>query len=266
MNPASSCGSVGNPQGLGGGMTARTAQRYGSSSTGLVSLETSQTPSDKVIITKSTRLPKMRRVLLAAAKIIQNEMQDGGFRYRVAFITTTYRPDEEWEGKQISRLMDCYRKWCGRRKIQIKGVWVLETTKAGKPHYHIALFLPRGLTPPMPDKQGWWSHGMTNATWARRPVGYLAKYASKGFKHDIPKNARIYGVYGVSRVNLSYWRAPGWLRSFSTIGDEIKRNGEWWENHSTGIAYHSPWVLDGFGPNGVVLLWIGWALNDIRFL
>jgi len=261
-----SCGSVGNSCGGEERPPAQDAQRPAPMVSGLVSLVTSQTHIKVTIDSHRNRLSKMRRVLLAAARHIQESMQEGGFRYRVAFITTTYRPDAEWSPDQISRLMDCYRKWCKRRNVIIRGVWVLETTQAGTPHYHIALFLPRGITPPKPDKQNWWKHGWTNCTWARKPVGYLAKYASKGFYFPLPKGARVYGVYGVPRIALSYWRAPNWLRECSYIGDNIKRNGEWWENRSTGFAYRSPWVLDGFGPDGVILLWIGWTSEDIRFI
>lgn len=267
MFPASSCGFVCNsPRESVETTPTQAAQRPESGSSGLVSLETNKTKRLRVTIKGSNRLPKMRRVLLAAAKHLQEEMQQGGFRYRVAFITTTYRPETEWEPNHISILMDRYRKWCGRRNIIIKGVWVMETTKAGKPHYHIALFLPRGLTPPKPDSQGWWKHGLTNCTWAKRPVGYLAKYASKGFTHPLPRGARVYGTYGVSRQTLSYWRAPYWLRQCSYPGDVIKRNGEWWENHSTGFAYRSPWVLEGFGLEGTVLAWVGWTDEDIKII
>ncbi len=234
-------------------------------SSGLVSLETSKTQKPLRVTTRGNRLSKMRRIVIAASKIIQEQLQSSGFRYRAAMITLTYRPDAEWEARQISKLIDCYRKWGKRRSVEIKGVWVLEMTKAGRPHYHLILFLPRGVTPPLPDKQGWWKEGMTNAKWAYRPVGYIAKYASKGTDLPMPKGARVYGVYGVSRQQLSYWRAPNWLRDCSTPGDEIKRDGEWWCNKSTGFSYRSPWVLDGFGPEGVVLLWVGWDTEDIIF-
>jgi len=243
-------------------------QNTGRDTARLVYLGTNQTPENRQIVIQGNqkRVSKMRRVLLAAAYHIQEYMQEGGFRCRVAFITTTYRPDAEWMPNQITGLMDCYRKWCKRRGAVIRGVWVLETTKAGKPHYHIALFLPSGLTPPKPDKQNWWHYGMTNCKWAYRPIGYLAKYASKGFQHPLPKNARLYGVYGVPRIALAYWRAPAWLRKMASPSDDIRHVGEWWENRTAGIAYRSPWIIDGFGPDGILLIWIGWNYEDIYFL
>ena len=268
MYPASSCGDVGNSEVFTKGITAALAAQRPAPPSGLVSLATSQTQDRiRVVIQgKRNRLSKMRRVLLAAAGHIQQSMQEGGFRYRVAFITTTYRPDAEWYADQISRLMDCYRKWCSRRNVTIRGVWVLETTKSGRPHYHIALFLPRGITPPKPDKQGWWRHGMTNCTWAQKPVAYLAKYASKGFSRPLPENARLYGIYGVPRIALAYWRAPAWLRENSSPGDDIKRNKEWWVNKTINMAFRSPWILDGFGPDGVIYRWVGWKYDDIKYI
>ena len=64
--------------------------------------------------------------------------------------------------------------------IFIHYVWVLELTKRGRPHYHVLFWLPRGISMPKADKQGWWRHGMTNTVPARSPVGYLCKYTSKG--------------------------------------------------------------------------------------
>ncbi len=271
MYPKSSCGLVGNSSKqhdvrAQAGEASDTARAAPPPASGLVSLETSKTQEPIRVTCKGNRLSKMRRIVIAAARIIEEELQTSGFRYRAAMITLTYREDEEWEPKQISSLIDNYRKWCGRRGTQIKGVWVLEMTKKGKPHYHLVLFLPKGLTPPLPDKQGWWKQGMTNAKWAYRPVGYIAKYASKGTDKPLPYGARVYGVYGVSRIKLSYWRAPKWLRERSDIGDDIKRDGEWWVNRTSGFSYRSPWVLDGFGPDGVVLLWVGWNAEDILCL
>jgi hypothetical protein len=39
-----------------------------------------------------------------------------------------------------------------------------------------------------------------------------------------------------------------------------------WVNYSAGFAYHLPWVLDGFGPKGVILLWLGWTDEDTRMI
>lgn len=214
------------------------------------------------------RLKRMRLIVLGAAKMIEWFMQKHGHRYRVGFVTLTYRNDFAWEPNHIQTLIRHYRQWAKRRGITFRCVWVAELTKRGRVHYHIAFWLPRGITPPLPDKQGWWKHGSTNAQWARRPVAYLVKYASKGLytpNYDFPKHCRICGISG-SPVELGWFRAPKWLRQFSIPGDKVVRKGEWWQNRSTGFEFRSPWLLDGCGPNGISLRWVGHTQADVRII
>ena len=131
----------------------------------------------------SRRLSRMRRGVVSAARFIQDQMQDGGRRYRAAFVTLTYRVDQDWDAGDIRKVVKHYRHWGQRRRACLGIIWVAEThggggLNHGKIHYHLVIFLPRGLTPPMPDKQGWWRKGMSNCKWARSPVGYLAKCES----------------------------------------------------------------------------------------
>ena len=63
-------------------------------------------------------------------------------------------------------------------KLFLHYVWVLELTKRGRPHYHVLFWLPKGVSMPKADKQGWWKHGMTRSG-GHSPVGYLCKYTSK---------------------------------------------------------------------------------------
>jgi hypothetical protein len=67
--------------------------------------------------------------------------------------------------------------------------------------------------------------------------------------------------------HLGWYRAPGWLRrKFGRPGDKIVRRGAWWCNHSNGIAYRSPWILDSFSAAGAVARWVGWTEFDVWFL
>lgn len=211
----------------------------------------------------------MARKIRVTAKTVQEHYQSSGFRYRCALHTLTYRDGVEWEPRQITQYTKNLTAWAARRGIALVVVWVLELTRAGRPHYHAMIFLPRGHTPPKPDKQGWWKHGMSNVQWVRSPVAYLAKYASKGTDlHALPPGARIMGdrgVKGVVRVLRSYWLAPKWLRDMSEEGEHLVKSKGWWCNRTTGISYRSPWVLDGFEAGLVRLRWVGWAEDDIRF-
>lgn len=230
-------------------------------------------PTDEQVIridarsqNQAKRVNRMRKLVIAASRAIQTDLQRGGFRFRCAMITLTYRPEEQWQPKQIARLMACYRSWLKRRGVPLQGVWVLELTKRGKPHYHLLLWLPKGLTPPKPDKQGWWPHGMTNCTWARSPVGYAAKYASKDETKSgpMPKGARMFGVYGVP-LHLGHWRAPGWMQKLSKPGDKVNcRKGGWWVNHSSGWGFRSPWQMDYIEGPDIVISWRGWPGGSVR--
>jgi len=208
----------------------------------------------------------MARSVKGTAKAIEKTMQAQKIRYRSAMITLTYRDDVEWGVKDISKLTNHYRMWAERRNIVVSGVWVLEQTKRGRPHYHMILFIPRGYTPPMPDKQGWWTKGMTEAKWARRPVGYIAKYASKlDSVHELPSGARLHGYIGLSpsvRLRRAWYVAPKWLTDLVPQGHGIRRVEGWWRDLTTGIEYRSPWVIDSWGGGTITIKWWGWEEGE----
>lgn len=256
----------------GDGRGTHTPEAGGSTpSPGLVSTETSDTHGNtREFDPAAARLSRMSRKVRVTARTAQEHYQQSGFRYRVAFHTLTYRDGVEWEPRHITQYTKAFDSWARRRRIAYVLIWVLELTRAGRPHYHAVIFLPRGITPPKPDKQGWWRHGMSNVKWVRRPVAYISKYLSKGTdEHDLPFGARITGdrgVKGVVRVKRSYWIAPKWLREMTEEGDHLLRRGEWWVNQTMGICYRSPWTLDGFEVGLVRIKWIGWTEDDWCYL
>ena len=167
-----------------------------------------------------------------------------------------------------------YRQWGKRRGVALPIVWVAEThggggANHGQVHYHLVVFVPRGLTPPMPDKQGWWRKGMSNCKWARSPVGYLAKYTSKGTDGlSMPTGARLWGISGLSpsvRVRLAFALAPKWLQSFCEQVDVVRQiaNG-WWRNCTSGWEYRSPWEFE-WGVHGPTVRWRGWTEFDVAY-
>jgi len=160
-------------------LTRVTRSGGGVGSAGLVSSQTSGTPTPRILIDPVlTRLKKMKASIVTAARL-HVESQPKGFRkQRAAFITMTYRLDVPWKPNHSSMLIRHIRQWFARKGHKMRFVWVMELHKDGRPHYHALVWLPKGLTLPMPDKQGWWPHGGTNIQYARNPVGYIAKYAS----------------------------------------------------------------------------------------
>ena len=203
----------------------------------------------------------MRHTVLTSARLIAEALQRGGFRYRAAMLTTTYRPDVEWSPRHVSELLQHIRKYLHRRfTVQLVYVWVQESTQAGRPHYHIVLFLPKGITLPKPDKQGWWPHGMTRIEWARKAVGYIAKYASKG-SDDMPKGARCCGVGGMTptqRQERRWWRLPERIRATTVPADDIQRAvGGGFVSRVTGERWESEWEFCSYGTSPIGGKYVG---------
>jgi hypothetical protein len=211
------------------------------------------------------RARRTARVVKGAAKQIQELMQRKRERYRVAFVTVTYAPGEDYSPKDISSMMNNYRNWLSRRGIKARGLWVLELQRRGAPHYHLLLWLPRGITPPKPDKQGWWRKGSSNCQWGRKPVAYLASYLKKGSKngHAVPSGARLYGIFGCP-FNLSWYRASSWLRDLTQPGQTLYRiRGGWYAVKELAHAWRCPWRIQDITDSELWIQWIGWGPADV---
>jgi hypothetical protein len=234
-------------------------------SAGLVYSQTSGTPSGQAppnrairVDREAMRLKRLRCSVLTAARLHVQQMPN----WKVAMVTLTYKPDVAWAAGQVSALVRHIRQYLLRRGMKMRHVWVQEFTKKGRPHYHMLLWLPLGLTLPKPDKRGWWPWGMTKIEWARNAIGYIAKYASKGDSlHQPAKGARMYGSGGLTGEALleqRWWRLPGWLRHRDDIkpSDRVRRaqsgSGGGFLNPNTGEIYASPWVV--FFEGGAVFI------------
>ncbi|NEV64678.1 rolling circle replication-associated protein [Thiorhodococcus minor] len=232
--------------------------RAGEAGPGLVSSKTSDThrensgspaaSADRKTCTlerNPARLKRMQRTVRESSRLLQEEIQHGGFRYWAVFLTLTYAPDQDWEPGHVSAFMKTLREHLRRRKIRARYVWVMELMKNGKPHYHVVVWLPRGHKLPKPDDAGWWPWGSTNIQAARSPVGYLSKYASKGapelddpYKPQIPPGARLSGNGGLSKAarQVRSWRlCPAWVRELFTVEDRpVRAPGGGWLSRATG--------------------------------
>lgn len=228
----------------------------GTAAAGLVSSQTSGTSADGPIRIdrEASRLKRLRCSVLTAARLHVQEKP----RWKVAMLTLTYKnlaPGREgrdrWAPGQISDLVRHVRQWLKRRGVEMRHVWVQEFTKKGRPHYHVLLWLPLGLTIPKPDKRGWWPHGTTQIEWARDAVGYIAKYASKADSlHPPAKGARMHGnggLTGGALIEQRWWKLPGWLRECVEPSDGVRRaapgSGGGFVNPGSGEVYRSPWVV-----------------------
>ena len=216
---------------------------------GLVSSQTSGTSVGRLIRVdrEGTRLKRLKCSVLTAARLHVQERS----RWKVAMLTLTYRPEVNWSPGQVSDVVRHIRQYLKRRGVEMRFVWVQEFTKKGRPHYHMLLWLPLGITLPKPDKRGWWPCGMTKIEWARNAIGYIAKYASKGDSLALPaKGARMHGnggLTGEALLEQRWWKLPTWLRSDVQPSDRVRRaatgSGGGFLHPASGEVYRSPWEV-----------------------
>ena len=196
------------------------------------------------------RLAKMRRRTITRSRIQTEEVEALGVPHLVHLITCTYAPGHEWRASHIADCVMGYRKQAARDDVPFRYEWVAELqlkrmrrrqeSAAQCMHYHAIVWQPEGYEFPHPDTRGWWPHGMTNVEVARNPVGYLAKYASKGTEGEkLPRGARISGGGGLSpegRMMASWWLKPRYVReAFPDFRDLVQRaRGGGWINRCSG--------------------------------
>jgi hypothetical protein len=189
----------------------------------------------------------MRRVVIASADASRDAAAKGGFRTQAVLVTLTYAEGSMWSSRDVSGYVRRVREWLRRRGVEARYQWVIELTARGRPHYHLLWWLPRGMKLPKPDASGQWTRGLSRIEWARRPVGYLVKYATKGTDGDLPSGARLFGTGAPEAdVRLATHRAglPMWL-SESTEPDSrwSRRARVGWVERESGEVRCSPFVM-----------------------
>lgn len=178
----------------------------------------------------------MKRSVWASGHL--HGMAENGFRPDVPwFVTPTYRPGCEWEADHVSDAIQRFRHWCESHGYRCRYTWVGELQARGAVHYHLLIWLPRGVAMPKWDmphtlargkvKAAFWPHGMTNTQIARSGVGYLMKYLSKlGELTRFPKGMRLYGVGGLCKLGRSvrsWFNLPEWVKRSYGVGDVLRR-------------------------------------------
>ena len=238
-----------------GAFSSDTLKKSGSGASeasGLVSILTSDTDYQlQLPCPEYLRLKRLQKSVRESAEVIQESLQNARVKYKAHMVTLTYRDDVDWSPRQVSNYLKCVREWARRKAIFLHYVWVLELTKRGRPHYHVLFWLPRGISMPKADKQGWWRHGMTNTVPARSPVGYLCKYTSKGIDFDswgkLPRGGRLYGHGGFTpsmRITRVWRLAPSWVRELIDEVDGVRKVGCYWVNRVSGMGIRSPFAFD----------------------
>jgi hypothetical protein len=206
----------------------------------------------------------MRRRTITRSRIQTEEVAQlaghVGRNFYVDLVTLTYAPGHSWQPWHVTECVAAYRKQAMRDGVPFRYEWVAELqlkrmrrrgeSAAECLHYHAIIWQPEGYAFPHPDTRGWWRHGMSNTEAARNPVGYLAKYASKGTEGEpLPRGARISGGGGLSDVGrklASWWLRPKYVRdAFPDFLLKVRRvPGGGWADLDTGEWIRAP-IFDG---------------------
>jgi hypothetical protein len=205
------------------------------------------------------RVSRLRKATITAARLLTQGLQRGGFRFRVVFETLTYADVQGWQAGHLERYINARRKWAARLGFTLRYDWVAELQKRGAVHYHVMHWLPRGRTLPKADKRGIWPHGHTQREWAKNPVGYMAKYASKADDAgEFPRGLRLHGRGGLDdaqRRVLRWWLLPTYVRDTGgSDADWMRRPGGGYVARSSGEWVHSGWVFSGAADGKVMLV------------
>lgn len=218
----------------------RSVPRSADAGAGLVSSKTTS-PDLFVNLAPSAvadrRVKRLKRSVWASGHL--HGIADKGSRPPVCwFVTLTYRNADDWRANHVRNAIDLYRKWCKALAVACRYTWVaeiqpkrLERTGESAVHYHLLVWLPRGVNMPQWDRSrakraAFWPHGMTNTQKAKAGVGYLMKYLSKlGELTRFPKGLRLYGIGGLTqqaRTVRAWFNLPEWVKSEYGVGD-VKR-------------------------------------------
>lgn len=232
------------PRALGRGATASPRRP------GLVHFPT----SDTILLDQvAMRRKRVRQATITGARLLQQQLTDGGRRTYPVIVTLTYAAIDGWNSRHVSDYLKTCREWFRRRKRPFHYCWVAELQQRGAVHYHVMIWMPKDLTLPKPDKRGWWPHGFTRIEKARNAVGYLAKYVSKeSLNQKFPKGLRLYGRGGLSiqsRIEMRWWCSPIWVRQWCKKITDVRRTiGGGWVCVATGEWRPSPFnvvLVDG---------------------
>ncbi len=174
------------------------------------------------------RCKRMRSATITGARLLQEQITQGGHRTYPVMVTLTYAMLDNWSSKHVTAYLKRCREWFRRRGHAFHYCWVAELQKRGAVHYHVMIWMPAKLRLPKPDKNGWWPHGMTRIEKARNAVGYMAKYVSKeSLNQEFPRGLRLHGRGGLSdksKIELRWWAAPAWVRRWTRSIADVRRS------------------------------------------
>lgn len=194
--------------------------------------------------TSATSLKRRLRTAREKIRIIvqeQRRIARSKGLYAVA-MTLTYRNGEHFAPGHITDFFEGARPKLKRMGHALPYVWTLE--RASALHYHLIVWLPRGIRFCHKDLEKWWPWG---STWieACRHVRAWTRYISKSDdKQNLPPGARLFGSGGLDaagKAQVFTATLPYWLRVLGSCGVAITRWHRKWVDIETGEIFKSPW-------------------------
>jgi hypothetical protein len=206
---------------------------------------------NKTVTSASTSARKRRNAARKKLNCIIKEQR----RYaktadrRAVALTLTYQNAAAFSSRHISAFLDRARRAIKRLGFNLPYAWVLE--RASHLHYHLIVWLPRGMKFDHGNLKRWWPHG---CTWVEscRGVGawgrYMAKFNSIAM---VPVGARVFGHGGLDesgKMAVSRSALPRWLLAMLPKGHRARRcAGGGWVNTVTAEVYLSPYIWTPWG-------------------
>jgi hypothetical protein len=213
---------------------------------------------------REKRIKRLRRSVWGAGSL--HGAAARGHRPDVChFVTLTYVGVDDWRPDHVAAATERFRRHCARLRVRCRYLWVAELQKRGAVHYHLLVWLPRGVRMPHWDEPTrspsgravapFWPHGWTQVERARAGVGYLMKYVSKlDGQAEFPHGLRLYGVGGLdqqARAVRAWYNLPEWAKREHGVGD-LQRVGSRLVVRETGELL-PPMYAREFRPGAIVL-------------
>lgn len=209
---------------------------------------TSSTPATQLKTDQNRRRLKNCKKRVRTSYFEHNRIARSAGLYAVA-LTPTFANPATFSSKDLSNFIARVRSWLRRRGHKTPYTWVLE--RAGTLHYHLQIWLPRGLCFEKAALEKWWPHGSIWVESCDSPRAWAEYMCKKGGKDaaQLPKHARLYGSGGfdeLGRVHIERARLPKWLRDMTSVEQMLIRSpGQGWLDLDSGQIYESPWFWQG---------------------
>ena len=166
-------------------------------------------------------------------------------------MTLTYRNNKDFSPLHISRFIDRLRSFLYRRGYSLPYAWVLEC--AGRLHYHLILWLPKGLKIDLVRLEKWWPWGSTWTEFCRKVANWSRYIRKCDNVANLPKGARGHGSGGLDdagKTQVARAILPRWLLAQLPDGHTARRRrGGGWTDTLTGEVYRSPYI---WTPRGIM--------------